>query len=88
VVCLTPVFAHGSDRLVGFHLGHEIPGHPSDDWCFGYIRLQESYGRPVWEMFGSLEEGTLTLDPSITCHTSGVPDFHGYVVDGRWVPAP
>jgi hypothetical protein len=47
---------------------------------------------PVWAMSGALEDGDLTLSPSILCRYGGVATseicgFHGFVRDGQWIPA-
>lgn len=57
-------------------------------WCSGWIVFKGSawdkeFSTPItnWDV---VQREPLTLSPSILCHTCG---SHGYIRDGRWVPA-
>jgi Family of unknown function (DUF6527) len=76
----------------GFIVAHDRAGF--DVRCEGFITTDdcERYaGRPRWSMTGSLEGGDLTLSPSILCTLGSVAGqpcgFHGFIRDGKWVPA-
>ena len=73
----------------GSCLGHDRSGF--DVRCEGFVRVHAEEGRPVWSMTGSLNGGDLTLSPSILCRLGNVTNepcgFHGFVRDGKWVPA-
>jgi hypothetical protein len=79
--CLTPVSRDGG--RIGYLFAH-VRGDPTGPWCTGYISVVPQEGRAVWEATGSLEDGTLTLSPSLHCTRDG---FHGFVRGGQWVPA-
>lgn len=73
----------GSTRPAGWLEYHR---DPTGEWCGGFLsrlgsRIQVEDGRPAWMVV--LEE-PLTLTPSVLCTTCG---SHGWVVEGRWVPA-
>lgn len=88
-VCLAP-FTHGDDKhLAGFFLSFDVP-----DAAFrvpGAVNVDPHFigQSPVWEMTGSLEGGDLTLRPSIRISGGSAPDRerHGFVTNGKWVPA-
>ena len=100
-VCLSPIvhgpetpgqfpMEEGPDHLAGFLFFHDRAGF--DQRCGGYVRVCSCGDRtPRWEMSGDLDAGTLTLAPSILCTVgrTGLPEcgFHGFVRDGKWVPA-
>lgn len=69
------------EHLAGFIFAHDVePGKPR---CEGGVKVDEHFERPRWSMTGTLEGGDLTLSPSILC----ADGFHGFIRDGRWVPA-
>jgi hypothetical protein len=95
-VCLTPLYraadpTQGTDReRIGYFFCHDVPG--GDARCVGSVHTVATRPNdPTWSESGSLEAGTLTLTPSVNCLP--VPggkherEFHGWVRDGRWVPA-
>jgi len=87
-VCLRPtVHDHDGERhLCGYLIAHDTDrelGAP-DARCEGGISTCSLDGREPWTKTGELEDGDLTLSPSVLCVTDG---FHGYVRDGAWVPA-
>lgn len=72
------------DEWIGIHEWHvengeygagfiAFTGRTSPDWW--------SPGSPTWEV---ISEEPLTLSPSLACQACG---HHGWVRDGRWVPA-
>ena len=91
VVLNTPEADAYGDHPSGFIVGHDRAG--LDVRCEGFVsfdtcdRMDE---RARWSITGALESGDLTLSPSILCKApyQGVEcGFHGFVRDGRWVPA-
>jgi hypothetical protein len=87
----------GRDRpgvVAGWILEHRLE---DGTWCAGSVprfprRSARKGGSDLgWDSsFGSLATGDLTLrsgihSSSIRCHTH--PDVHGYVRNGRWLPA-
>jgi hypothetical protein len=81
-VCLTEM--RSSDgTLTSFWLSHDSPNN--DVRCENRIPLT---GKVTWAMTGSLADGDLTLSPSILEHPSSYcPGVHGFVQQGKWVPA-
>ena len=78
---LTPVYEFDGPRIYGYADAHRAAdGKP----CGGFAKVLGEGPGPSWTATGSLEDGTLTLDPSLLCRTCG---DHGWVRDGRWVPA-
>ncbi|HYI66376.1 MAG TPA: hypothetical protein VEW95_05595 [Candidatus Limnocylindrales bacterium] len=81
------------EYLAGFMISHDRDGFPHR--CEGFVRVHPEADRSVWTMVGTLEGGDLTLTPSILCTMGSLDDpaagtrcgFHGYVRDGKWVPA-
>jgi hypothetical protein len=88
VVLNTPEADAYGDHLGGFIFGHDREGF--DVRCEGAVHVC-GHGGNSWSMAGSLEGGDLTLSPSILCRlgSSTVAEcgFHGFVRDGKWVPA-
>lgn len=86
-VCIRPT-VHGDDQhLAGFILAHEVDWNDGDR-SEGYVNVDpDADGKPIWSVTGSLEGGDLTLSPSILHHGDPHPDIHGYVRNGKWVPA-
>ncbi len=87
-VCLATT-VHGDDQHVaGFLFCHDVPGR--ERRCVGGVNVDQHFDgeRPRWSMTGSLEDGDLTLSPSVRCvtHDPG-PNAHGFVRGGTWVPA-
>ena len=95
--CLSPTVHGGADHitnadgtmaggpiqhLAGFIFSHDVtPGQPR---CEGAVNVDPDLeSRARWTMTGTLDGGDLTLSPSILC----ADGFHGFVRDGRWVPA-
>lgn len=81
------------EYFAGFILGHDRAGF---EWrCEGFVAIAPEGDRPTWQMSGSLEGGDLTLSPSILCTMGSLDDpasgtkcgFHGFVRNGKWVPA-
>ena len=82
------------EYFAGFLIAHDRDGF--DVRCEGFVSVNaEKHPGHVWEMSGSLEGGDLTLSPSILCQVGNLDDpargtrcgFHGFVRDGKWVPA-
>ena len=79
------------EHLYGFIVAYEWPG--SEERLEGAVAVDEH--APVrWDMTGSLEGGDLTLSPSIQAYeyvsgddAHGHPTIHGFVRNGKWVPA-
>lgn len=95
VVLNTPEADAYGDHLSGFIIAHDR-NWPQPWRCEGAVNIDRCGAfeeRNRWDMTGTLEGGDLTLSPSILCVLgAGPPDqgtcgFHGYVRDGRWVPA-
>lgn len=82
--CIEPV-------LAGWVFIHPRPGAPDygfgPDVCSGmvYARARGGTGRPrnVWTI---VEREPLTLSPSVQCTSEGCT-CHGWVREGKWVPA-
>lgn len=88
VVLNTPEADAYGDHLAGFIVGHDRDGF---QWrCEGVVHVC-GHGGNQWSMTGSLEGGDLTLSPSILCRLGSAAveecGFHGWVRDGKWVPA-
>lgn len=83
VVLSTPEADAYGTRLGGFIVAHDREG--LEVRCEGFVDLDR------WSMTGSLEGGDLTLNPSILCRLGSASvrecGFHGWVRDGKWVPA-
>jgi len=90
VVLNTPEADAYGTHLAGFIVAHDRPGF--DVRCEGFVHVDGKAGNQ-WAMTGSLDGGDLTLSPSILCVLgSGTGSdercgFHGFVRDGKWVPA-
>ena len=91
-VCIRPSLTWRSDRgetkadarTVGYVIAHVV----GDDEvrCEGATMTELGFGpTEIWTQTGTLEGGDLTLAPSIVCRTH--PAAHGFVRDGKWVPA-
>jgi hypothetical protein len=81
-VCLQPYAGRENASVAGFIVGHDATDRPVR--CDGSLLVVPVDNHPVWSMTGSLEAGDLTLSPSVLCKRDG---FHGFVQNGRWVPA-
>ena len=80
-VCIRP-FVRDGERA-GFLFAHDQSGQPHR--CEGALStVAGDTSAPTWDATGSLEDGTLTLSPSVLCTIDG---FHGWVRGGKWVPA-
>lgn len=79
--CLAPTSTNDG-TLAGFIAGHDAPDLPVR--CDGVVFVQPVDNHPMWSMTGSLEGGDLTLSPSVLCKRD---QFHGFVTNGKWVPA-
>ena len=92
--------AAGELEAVPEYFAGFIVAHDRDDFphrCEGVVHVEG--GRvgddgPTWTMTGTLEGGDLTLSPSVLCMAPdlgesnvGACGFHGFVRDGKWVPA-
>lgn len=90
-VCLTPYSVADPDGPPGddgYWFCHDVPG--SDHRCHGRVALRREDGGPVWTQTGTLGGGDLTLSPSVLCIYKAAAlshEFHGWVRDGKWVPA-
>lgn len=89
-VCLRPVGLYGEPDdapPAGYFVSHERP--EGGDRCEGHVSVRHPAGdgRATWTQTGTLEGGDLTLTPSILCRGSKDFEFHGFVRDGKWVPA-
>lgn len=92
MVLNTPEADAYGDELAGFMFAHDRAGF--DVRCEGAVTVKRAEGEsgPIWQMSGSLEGGDLTLSPSILCIYGSVGTneqcgFHGFVRNGKWVPA-
>lgn len=104
VVLGTPEAEAYGDHPSGFIIGHDRPG--LDVRCEGFVSFDACGAvgeRATWTKSGELEDGDLTLSPSILCKAPLLdwiepeqkhrirPDsecgFHGFVVAGAWVAA-
>lgn len=72
------------DAWIGIHEWHKERG----EYAAGFIaftgRVKPGWWRqdaPTWDVLG---EEPLTLAPSLACGTCG---HHGFIRDGKWVPA-
>lgn len=90
-VCLTPIVSANPEQPhdEGYWFCHEVPG--AERRCTGRVlTMNQREGGAVWTQTGSLEGGDLTLSPSVLCrYPAGERshEFHGWVRDGKWVPA-
>jgi hypothetical protein len=89
-VCLSP-FYHGDDEhLAGFFVSFDLPGDEGSR-VPGAVNVDPHFAgeRPIWTMTGSLDGGDLSLSPSVLMKSPGAPERerHGYVTNGKWVPA-
>lgn len=85
------------EYFAGFIIGHDRAGF--DVRCEGVVHVaRQGATGPTWSVSGSLEGGDLTLKPSILCMMGSLDDprevgpgsrcgFHGFVRNGRWLPA-
>ena len=89
-VCIRE-YPHESRPVQRFIIAHERtvsfdPALHVETRCAGTIPVA---GDHAWGMTGSLATGDLTLSPSVLCidpdHLCG--GSHGWVRDGKWVPA-
>ncbi len=92
VVLNTPEADAYGTHLGGFIVGHDREGF--DVRCEGFVTTDDcpmTAGRACWSMTGTLEGGDLTLSPSILCRLGNVANmpcgYHGFVTNGKWVPA-
>ena len=98
-VCLQPINGGGegisnaqgepvAEYFAGFIIGHDRDGF--DVRCEGFVNVGPGHPNR-WDMTGTIEGGDLTLSPSILCRLGNVANqpcgFHGFVRDGKWVPA-
>lgn len=76
------------EHLAGFTIAFDVPWQ-SEGRVEGYVSVDAEHfpGRPNWTMSGSLEGGDLTLTPSVLMTIPPQPSIHGFVTDGKWVPA-
>lgn len=81
-VCLRPYTRQGVEGPAGYLFAHDTDATPHR--CEGALSITPDGRAPVWSASGSLEDGTLTLTPSVLCT---IDQFHGFVRDGKWVPA-
>lgn len=94
-VHISEVVKHDSDEVAGWLIGHRDPESelPLDaGWCDGYVpKYPSQTNHRGWNTStGSVATGDLTLRSdihsfSIQCHSHS--SFHGFVTDGKWVPA-
>lgn len=90
-VCLTPLRGPEPDAPEGddgYWFCHEVPGN--DRRCHGRVLTRSTTGRATWTETGTLPGGDLTLNPSVLCtYPAGEHshEFHGWIRDGKWVPA-
>lgn len=90
VVLNTPEAEKYGEHAWGYIVGHDREGF--DVRCEGAVRTCHEHAEPrLWDETGTLQGGNLTLTPSILCQLGNVGGdvcgFHGYVRNGRWVPA-
>lgn len=74
-----------SHRFVGIHEWHRNP--TTGRWCAGWVPLDvpaNDYYVPGSEHWQLVSVDPLTLSPSLLCRAC---QHHGYIRDGRWVPA-
>lgn len=80
----------GDGRLARFIIAHDAKWEQPYR-CEGSIPVYRSdgpiAGHPVWTVSGSLAGGDLTLSPSVLDPDQACGGDHGWVRDGKWVPA-
>lgn len=78
---LSPFVQSDSDEVAGYFDIHPYQGQP-ERACVGSVnRPGHGHGNAEWDV---LSENPLTLSPSLLCRTCG---NHGFVREGKWVPA-
>lgn len=87
-VCFRPAWhwhdeGDRNERIVGYVVAHDVDG--AKVRCESACMIEGGFGPAVWQQTGGLAGGDLTLSPSIQCKTH--PAFHGFVQNGKWVPA-
>lgn len=50
----------------------------------GALPIEEGHGHPAWEL---VSKDPLTISPSILCVPPHGCGIHGFITDGKWVPA-
>lgn len=78
---VTITFVEYNNVIVGLNEAHK---DKDGNVCMGFVAFAGealAEGRPQWRVE---RKNPLTLSPSILCRTCG---NHGYIRDGRWVPA-
>lgn len=83
--CIRQTVHGDDDHLAGFIVAHDVP--EGGQRCEGAVTVDEHFRaeRAVWTIQGSIKDGDLTLSPSIQCTVH--PPAHGYIRQGKWVPA-
>lgn len=69
-------------NLIG--LADEHPGKTPGSVCYGSVALEGSSWASDGHTWRLVQREPLTLEPSILCTVCG---DHGWIRDGRWVPA-
>lgn len=75
---LEPIVRVDGGPIIGY-----IDNHPGPDGpCAGFISIDPH--AESWPNWVVVYDHPLTLTPSLLCRTCG---NHGFVTDGKWVPA-
>jgi hypothetical protein len=67
-----------------YGLAHTHPRPDNGEQCEGLIPFQQEEAPPPTWLVVNRDPAHLTLIPSSLCRTCG---HHGFVTDGKWVPA-
>lgn len=87
-VCLSERSPHLAGEVRRFTFSHDLPAGVDREGfrCEGGVTIRTD-GKG-WTEQGSLAAGDLTISPLILCKgLSGCGGIHGFVRDGKWVPA-
>jgi hypothetical protein len=78
-----------TEHLAGFILAYDWPGETERLEGTAIVDPHFARDRPVWKVTGSLEDGDLTLEPSVQMYAldGETPTLHGWVRGGKWVTA-
>jgi hypothetical protein len=67
--------------ISGFIIAHDVAGH--EYRCEGVVNVDPELTKDkFWTMTGTIEDGNLTLSPSILCQTHS--EFHAFITNGKW----
>jgi len=86
-VCIRPsIHGHdGAGKVVPNHPAGFVVAHDAADLpqrCEGHVTTDTHLREAHWTQTGTLEDGDLSLAPSVLCTRDG---FHGFVRAGKWM---